>query len=212
LQESFVNVKTVKLFGTLAIAAMLTSGGTALARDSQRPRGAHAERVTQPHTRTTERQRTENGHTRTDTWTGANGNTATREAVVTNDKDAGTRTRNVEYTGPNGNTASVDSVRTKTEDGFTRSTTVTDAQGGTATRDLTVTRDKDAGTVTRDANYTTFDGRTGTKSDVVQRTDDGYTRNTTRTLPSGGTHTRDVEVSCDRDAGKCVKQVEIDQP
>jgi hypothetical protein len=207
-----VNVKSVKLFGTLAIAAMLTAGAPALARDSQRPRSANAQRVTQPDVRTTERQRTETGHTRTDTWTGANGNTATREAVVTNDKDAGTRTRNVEYTGPDGNTASVDSVRTKTEEGFTRSTTVTNPQGETATRDLTVTRDKDAGTVTRDANYTTFDGRTGTKSDVVQRTDDGYTRNTTRTLPKGETHARDVDVSCDKDARKCVKQVEVDKP
>jgi hypothetical protein len=207
-----VNAKSVKFFGTLAIAAMLTASATALARDSQRPRGASAQRVTQPHTRTTERQRTETGHTRTDTWTGANGNTATREAVVTNDKDSGTRTRNVEYTGPDGNTASVDSVRTKTEDGFTRSTTVTNAQGETATRDLTVTRDKDAGTVTRDASYTTTGGRTGSKSDVIQRTDDGYTRNTTRTLPNGATHSRDVDVSCDKDAGKCVKQVELDKP
>jgi len=207
-----VNAKSVKILGTLAIATILTASGTALARDSQRPRGASAQRVTQPHTRTTERQRTENGHTRTDTVTGANGNTATREAVVTNDKDAGTRTRNVDYTGPDGKTASVDSVRTKTEDGFTRSTTVTNAQGDTATRDLTVTRDKDAGTVTRDANYTTFDGRTGSKSDVVQRTDDGYTRNTSRTLPNGAVQTRDVDVSCDKDAGKCVKQVEVDKP
>jgi hypothetical protein len=206
-----VNVKSVNFFGTLAIAAVLTASGTALARDGQRPRGADAPRATQPHTRTTERQRTENGHTRTDTWTGANGNTATREAVVTNDKDAGTRTRNVDYTGPNGHTASVDSVRTKTDDGFTHSTTITNGQGETATRDLTVSRDKDAGTVTRETNYTTFDGRSGSRSDTVQRTEDGYTRDTSRTLPNGETHTRTVDVSCDKDAGKCVKQVEVDK-
>lgn len=206
-----MNVRTVNFFGTLAIAAVLVASGTALARDGQRPRGANAQRATQPHTRTTERQRTENGHTRTDTWTGAEGKTATREAVVTNDKDAGTRTRNVDYTGPNGNTASVDSVRTKTDDGFSRSTTVTNAQGETATRGLTVTRDKEGGTVTRDSNYTTFDGRSGSVSDVVERTDDGYTRDTTRTLPNGETHTRNVEVSCDEAAGKCVRQVEVDQ-
>ena len=133
---------------------------------------------------------------------------ATREAVVTNDKEAGTRTRNVDYTGPGGNTASVDSVRTKTDDGFTRSTTVTNAQGETATRDLSVTRDKDAGTVTREANYSTFDGRKGSMTDVIQRTDDGYSRDTSRTTPNGTTHTRAVDVSCDKDAGKCVKQVE----
>jgi hypothetical protein len=213
LQEPFVNTRSVSFIGTVAALALLAASGTALARDGQRPRGNHGPRVTQPHTRTTERQRTENGHTRTDTWTGANGKTATREAVVTNDKDAGTRTRtrNVDYTGPNGNTASVDSVRTRTDDGFTRSTTVTNAQGETATRDLTVVRDEDAGTVTRDATYTTFDGRSGARSDVIERTDDGFTRNTSRTLPNGETHTRDVEVSCNPDAGKCVKEVEVDK-
>ncbi len=187
---------------------LLAINGAAIARDTQRPRGANAPRPTQPHTRTTERERTENGHKRSDTWTSADGRTATREAEVTNDREAGTRTRNVDYTGPNGRTASVDSVRTKTDDGFTRSTTVTNAQGETATRDLTVSRDKDAGTVTREANYTTFDGGTGSMSAVTQRTDDGYTRDVTRTAPDGTTSTRSVDVSCDKDAKKCVKQVE----
>lgn len=199
---------TAGFFGALGLVMLLTTGASASARDAQRQRGAHPPRATQPHTRTTERQRTENGHTRTDTWTGENGRTATRDATVTNDREAGTRTRNVDYTGPNGGTTSVDSVRTKTEDGFTRSTTVTNPQGETATRDLTVSRDKDAGTVTREANYTTFDGRQGSMSDVIQRTEDGYTRDTARTLPNGTTHTRNVDVSCDKDAAKCVKQVE----
>jgi hypothetical protein len=207
-----MNSKSPSLLGAIAVtmtaAMLLAASGTAVARDAKRQRGANPPRATQPHTRTTERQRTETGHTRTDTWTGANGQTATRDAVVTNDREAGTRTRNVDYTGPNGNTASVDSVRTKTEDGFTRSTTVTNAQGETATRDLAVTRDKESDTVTREANYTTFDGRTGSKSDVIQRTDDGYSRDTTRTTPNGTTHTRSVDVSCDESAGKCVKQVE----
>lgn len=202
-----MNAKSPILLGTLA-ATLLLLGQAAEARDNQR-RSVDRPRATQPHTRTTERQRTENGHTRKDTWTNADGKTATREAEVINDKEAGTRTRNVDYTGPNGKTASVDSVRTKTEDGFTRSTTVTNAKGETATRDLTVSRDKEAGTITREANYTTFDGRTGSKSDVVQRTEDGYTRDTTRTLPNGTTTTRSVDVSCDKDAGKCVKQVEV---
>ena len=200
---------TARIFGTLGLVLLLTAGATANARDAQRQRGAHPPRATQPHTRTTERQRTENGHTRTDTWTGANGRTATRDAVVTNDREAGTRTRNVDYTGPNGGTTSVDSVRTRTEDGFASSTTITNPQGETATRDLTVSRDKEAGTVTRAANYTTFDGREGSMTDVIQRTDDGYTRDTARTLPNGTTHTRDVIVSCDKDAAKCVKQVEV---
>ena len=92
-----------------------------------------------------------------------------------------------------------------------RATTVTNAQGETATRDLTVTRDKKTDTVTRAANYSTFDGRNGARSDVIQRTDDGYSRDTTRTTPAGATHTRSVDVSCDKDAGKCIKQVETGQ-
>jgi hypothetical protein len=207
-----MNYKSQTTWGAIAVAALFTfAGSSALARDNQRQRGNDRPRVTQPHTRTTERQRTENGHTRTDTWTAADGRSATRNAEVTNDREAGTRTRNVDYTGPNGNTASVDSVRTRTEDGFTRSTTVTNAQGETATRDLTVSRDKEAGTVTRDANYTTFDGREGSMTDVVQRTEDGYTRDTTRVTPNGTTLTREVDVSCDKDARKCVKQVEVDK-
>jgi hypothetical protein len=31
----------------------------------------------------------------------------------------------------------------------------------------------------------------------------------TRTLPDGTTQTRNVEVSCDKDAARCVKQVEV---
>ena len=145
--------KGVKIFGTLGFVVLLAAANTATARDAQHRRGAQVQRSSQSHTRTTERQRTDNGHTRTDTWTGADGRSARRDATVTNDREAGTRTRNVDYT--------------------------------------------------------TADGREGSKSDVVQRTDDGYTRDTTRTLPNGTTQTRNVDVSCDKDAAKCVKQVEV---
>ena len=202
----------VKFFGTFVAVSLFAAAGSALARDAQRQRGTHAPHVTQPHTRTTERQRTDTGHTRTDTVTRADGATATRNAVVTNDKDAGTRTRNVDYMGFDGKSRSVDSTRTKTDDGFTRSTTATNAQGETATRDLTVSHDQDTGTTTRSANYTTFDGRSGSMSDVIQRTDDGYTRDSTRTLPNGETHTRSADVSCEKEATrKCVQQVETGQ-
>ena len=203
--------KSVNFFGTLAIATLLVASGSAVARDRQ-ANGAGHQRAAQPHTRTTERQRTETGHTRTDTWTSADGKSATRNAVVTNDRDAGTRTRNVDYTGPNGGTSSVDNVRTRTDDGFTRSTTATNKDGETATRDLTVSRDKEAGSVSRESNYTTFDGREGSKSDVIQRTENGYSRETVRTQPNGETHTRAVDVSCEKDSRKCVKQVEVGQP
>ena len=201
----------MKTLATIAVTALLATSGVALAADGARPRGANANRQAVPHTRTVERQRTENGRTRTDTWTGPNGQTATRSAVVSNDREAGTRTRDVDYTGPNGKTRSVGSVTTRTDDGFTRSTTVTNAKGETATRELDVSRNKETGTTTREASYTTFDGNTGSMSDVIQRTDDGYTRDTTRTLPNGETHTRSVDVSCNPDERKCVKEVEVDR-
>ncbi len=137
--------KSQALFGAVGLAMVLLAGSmSAEARDRQRQRGAERPRATQPHTRTTERQRTEDGHTRTDTVTDANGRTRTREAVVTNDREAGTRTRNVDYTGPDGNTASVDSVRTRTDDGYTRDTTRTTPNDVTLTREVDVSCDKEA--------------------------------------------------------------------
>lgn len=129
-----MNAKSRMLLGAVAVPFVIS--GTVLARDAHR-------------------QRTENGHTRRDTWTGANGKSAT------------------------------------------------------ATRNVAVTRDKNSDTVTRQTNYSTFDERPGAKSDVIQRTEDGYSRDTTRTRPNGATHTRAVDVTCDRDVGKCVKQVEV---
>jgi hypothetical protein len=143
----------VKHLATAAFVILMVVHGTAEARDTDRPRGSHATRTTQPHTRTTERQRTESGRTRSDTVTRADGSIATRNAVVE-----------------------------KSESGYTRAT-----------------------------NYSTADGRTGAKADVIQRTEDGYSRNTTHTTPDGATHTRSVDVSCDKDAQKCVKQVDVGQ-
>jgi hypothetical protein len=54
-----------------------------------------------------------------------------------------------------------------------------------------------------------LDGRNRSNTHVIQRTDAGYSRDTARTTPVGSTHTRAVDVSCDKDAGKCVKQVEV---
>jgi hypothetical protein len=88
-------------------------------------------------------------------------------------------------------------------------TAATNTQGEPATPDLTVKRDKNSDTVTRESNYTTSDGKRGAKSDVIQRTEAGYSRDTTRTTPDGAIHTRSVDVTCDRDVGKCVKQVEV---
>jgi hypothetical protein len=85
-----------------------------------------------------------------------------------------------------------------------------DAHGGRR-GDLTVARDKESDTLTRYANYTAFDASEGAKPDVIQCTEDGISRSTTRTLPNGEGHSRSVDVTCEKDVGKCVKQVEVDR-
>jgi hypothetical protein len=212
-KESLMRIfDTLKASSIVAASALLIVLGTssldAHARDGAKSRAVKVDRPNASYTRTTTRQRTENGRTRNDTIVGANGKTATRDAVVVNDREAGVRTRNVDYVGPNGRTASVDNTVTRTENGLTRDTVITNGQGETATRTMTLERDKEAGTATRSANYTTFDGREGSMTDVRTRTDDGYTRETTRNLPNGNVQTRSVDVSCDKDAKSCTKTVD----
>lgn len=60
----------------------------------------------------------------------------------------------------------------------------------------------------RDARHSTFGGDRR-EPDVIQRTDDGFARDVTRTAPDGPSHTCVVDFSCDKDARKCVKQVEV---
>jgi hypothetical protein len=55
------------------------------------------------------------------------------------------------------------------------------------------------------------DGKNGSMTAVIQRTDDGDTREATRAMSNGATHTRIVDVLCNPDAGKCVKEVEVDR-
>ncbi len=95
-------------------------------------------------------QKTDNGYTRNSTFTNAEGQSATRNAVVTNDKDNGTRTRDVTYTGVNGKTSTANTVTTRTDTGYTRDTTVTGPNGGSGTRDVVVACDKAAGHCTKD--------------------------------------------------------------
>ncbi len=146
------------------------------------------------YTRITQSQRTANGHTSHSTRTDAQGNTATRDATVVNDKATGTRTKDVTYTGNDGATRTVDSTTQRTDSGYTRDTTYTDKNGNTATRDADVTVDHDAGTRSRDVTYTGRDGSVRTVDDSVTRTADGYDRSTIVTGPNGGSTTREAEV------------------
>jgi hypothetical protein len=194
-------------------AQLRDTGKVRVAERGQRP--ARPSRHQQPRgdwSRHTEGQRTDNGHTSHSTWTGENGKTATRDAAVVNDREAGTRTRDVTYTGPEGKTRTVNDVTQRTENGHTRDTTVTDAEGRTATRAAVVTRDDADRTSTRVVTYTGRDGQETVVNDVNQRTDAGYTRETTVTRPNGATGTRSVVVNCDKAAGNCSKDVQVDRP
>ena len=66
--------------------------------------------------------------------------TATRDAVVTRDPESGTRTKDVTWTGRDGQTASRTTVGEKTEDGRSRTTTVTRPDGSTVTWEEEVER------------------------------------------------------------------------
>jgi hypothetical protein len=51
-----------------------------------------------------------------------------------------------------------------------------------------------------------------TANTVTSRTEEGYVRQTTVTGPGGETGTRSTTVSCDKSAGKCTKDVQVDAP
>jgi hypothetical protein len=144
-------------------------------------------------------QRTEDGRTRSTTWTDAQGRTASREATVTRDPAAGTRTRDVVLTGRDGQTRTRSTTVERTENGHTSATVLTDAQGNVATRDASVTRDPETGTRTRQVEWTGRDGQTASRTSVTQRTDDGRTTTSTSVRPDGTTITREYTVS--RDGG-----------
>ena len=148
--------KIGRLVATGALVVMLAAtGATAEARGAG-ARAAGAAGAAQPRrtaaggnwTRTTETQRTANGHTRSDRWQGANGRTASRDVAVSRDKAAGTSTLRGGYTGFDGKTASVDATRTRTADGMTIDRTVQTPNGRTIEHDVVKSCDRAAGKCT----------------------------------------------------------------
>lgn len=137
----------VLVAGTMTTADAADRGQRAGARPAQPHAQKH--RPQGDYTRHTEARRTDNGHTRTDTWTGERGVT-TRQAEVANDRANQTRTRNVEWTGPQGQQGTRNDVAQRTDSGYTRQSTATGPNGGTATRSVIATRDREAGTWTKD--------------------------------------------------------------
>lgn len=111
------------------------------------------------------------------------------------------RSRDVQRT-PSGHRQGNDQVRERTT-----STSVTRDDGRTATRQTTMVRDPEAGTRSVQSTATGFNGRTTQYSSEAQRTDDGYTRDVSRTLPNGQVNQRNIDVSCDAAAQSCTKTV-----
>ena len=200
LAMGLAGVITIALAAAPADAAPRGNRG---AHGGSHPRGDY--------THQTERTKTEDGHTREDTWTNSQGKTTERDASVVNDRENDTRTRDVDWKGPNGKTATREDVTKKTSDGYTRDSTFTGPNGKTATRDATVARDKDAGTVSRDVVETGPNGKTRTIDDKVERTADGYTRETVKTNPNGSSVTRDVTAAYDKDTKTFSKDVNVDR-
>jgi hypothetical protein len=195
------------LAGTI-VATQLTAI-PAEARDGRQRQGhsrPHGDYTHQSHV-----QRTTSGHTRNDTWTNAQGRTASRDAVVVDDKQARTRTRDVQWQGPEGGQGSRHDVTQRTDDGYTRNSTATNAQGQTATRNATVANDAATRTRSRNVTATGFNGGTRTVDDDLQRTDDGYSRQTTITHPDGNVSSRNVTAAYDSTNNVWSKDVSVNR-
>ena len=135
MTRTLAHTRLTALAATTALGLLLASIAVPTAEAANRGQGAtrkgsasaQVQRPRGDYTRHTERQRTGNGHTRTDTWTSDRG-TATRTTEIVNDRANQTRTRSVDSTGPQGGTQSRDVVTTR------------DPATGTWTKDVTVDR------------------------------------------------------------------------
>lgn len=210
-----INSKQI-LFGLCFVVAGSVAADPAIAAErGAQARGQAGANAGAPkhrgYTQTTQKQRIENGRTRSDVITTDAGKAYRRDATTQRDAAAGSRERDVTYTGPEGNTRTVEDTRQKTEQGHTRSTVTTDAQGRTATREAIVVKDAQAGTRQRDVTYTNRDGSVRTVYDDLARTDTGYERTTVSTGPDGGETTRHVDAVNDPGTQTTVKTVTVDR-
>lgn len=143
-----IRIKGKNIVVGLGFAVAASLAMPAVAAGAHAHAGSHAaghagSGATHSYTRTTQTQRTADGHTSHSSRTDAQGRTATRDASVVNDKETGTRTKDVTFTGKDGETRSVDSITQRTDSGYTRDTTYTDKNGNTATREADVIHDAD---------------------------------------------------------------------
>jgi hypothetical protein len=136
----------------------------------------------------------------------AQGN-ASRSTQVQRTATDQTRQRNTSWSNSNGRQVQVESVTQRTGNGRITNSTATRDDGRTATRNTTVVNDRAAGTRSVQSTATGFNGGTTSYSSQAQRTEDGYTRDVTRTLPSGQVNERNIDVSCDAAVQTCTKTV-----
>jgi hypothetical protein len=97
---------------------------------------------------------TTGGYTRNSTYTGPQGNSATRSAQGQWDPATKTWTKDVSATGPSGQTATRSTTATRTEDGYTSSGTVTGPDGNSATRSAQGQWDPETNTWTKSVTVT----------------------------------------------------------
>ena len=90
-----------------------------------------------------------------------------------------------------------DVSKSKTDNGFERHATAINAQGQAASRDTVVSRDAESQSRSRETTGQRFDGSSYSSTAVVQKTDDGYTRNATRTNAEGEVASRATTVTRD---------------
>jgi hypothetical protein len=190
---------TLFMAGAVVTEAQAGNGGRQKAHSGQGAGGSWS--------RSSTVQRTPSGHTRHDQWQSQDGRPASRQVDVTNDPASGTRNRAAVRTGPEGKSTTVDTVTQSTGSGYTRDTTATRDDGKMATRNAVVANDRAAGSRSVDSTATGFNGRTTTYSSDARRTDEGYSRDVTRTLPGGQVNQRSIDVSCDPAATSCTKTV-----
>jgi hypothetical protein len=130
-------------------------------------------------------QKTEDGYTKTGTWTDAQGRTHTRDVDFSYDKENKSWKKSVTATGPDGQTRSKEITGQKTENGYTRNSTMTNAQGKTMTREAQGTWDPATKTWQKNMTAIGPEGKTYTRQTTGQKTEDGYAATTTATGPQG---------------------------
>jgi hypothetical protein len=148
IRSNTARVTTVAaLSATLILGAAMSSDVHAGDRGKQKARAAQAQGA--QWSRVTTVQRTPNGRTSHSTVTRGDGKVATRDAVVVNDRAAGTRSVDATTTGFNGRTTTYSSDAQRTATGYTRDVSRTLPDGQVNQRSIDVTCDKAAQSCTK---------------------------------------------------------------